>query len=178
MAMVWWSKTDPPSRDHMSARMYAEIAAMRKVFGKAPVHIDVSKLGLSWDTNFYVRTVDIDCNTRNIHQPIWSVSFQMLRDPKVKNVKHHKDDIYRLKIVYPTSYPNTDPRTTIESHDISGSPHLLGGGVLCLFDHSLSRSSGWDPAKSTVGTIAIWSVLWVRAHNYWLVTHSWPLAAE
>ncbi len=181
-SMVWWSTTSPPSRDKMSPRMFAEIKALQAIFNKKnPVLVDVTGLGIRWDTNFEVVTQSLNFNSADVSKPYWQVRFNMRRLDGHRKVRHHKNDTINLEIHYPSNYPSADPRAywdELAQYDVFQVPHVLMDMALCLFDHTMSRSSGWDPAKSTAGTIGIWSVMWIRAYWYYRETGRWPQAAD
>ncbi len=179
---VWWSSTVPPNRKKMSPRMFLEIESMHKIFNrKEPVLVNVAGLGIHWDVNFRVITHSLDFNTDNPFEPYWKISFHMAEVRGERRVEHHKNDVIDLEIHHEVDYPHRDPKAywdEIEQYSIFSVPHILSDKALCLFDHGMSRSTGWDPFKSKVGTIGVWSVLWIRAYWYYRLTGVWPEAAD
>lgn len=162
--MVWWGTREKPS-----ARMAVEIAAMKKVFHVGKLVRIPSHVG--WDSTFFLQTHDLKLVTTDVQGPYWLVSFSMR--PENASASIQSSDTYRIKILYQAGYPNKEPVVTLESHDVSDSPHKFQGGYLCLHNHSSTRA-GWDPSKSTAATFGLWSVEWVRAWLYWRRTDDWP----
>jgi hypothetical protein len=127
-------------------RLVLEKAAMLNVFPKAKLLLDRGRTQLFWE-------IDVD-------------------DVPNQNGKlvHHK-----IKVTYPQErYPETAPTGAVVEPYFPESPHKFGGGQLCLFNPSEGRNHGWDPAKSTGVTIALWSKEWIYAYYSWRETGRWP----
>lgn len=98
---------------------------------------------------------------------------------RVPDIKVGRKDFgpHTIKVCYPLSdYPSSFPTAVVlEPHLGRSSPHQHGGsGELCLFNPSEGRKHGWDPARSTAVTIALWAVEWLKAYYTWKKTGKWP----
>jgi hypothetical protein len=80
---------------------------------------------------------------------------------------------YRLAIVYPKHFPHECPRAHVLFPDVTGAPHVLADGSLCLFS---------DPFRPGVKTTALVvrnrSVVWFLAYEVWKATGEWMAPAH
>ena len=76
---------------------------------------------------------------------------------------------YRLVIDYPDRFPYEAPRAFVVEPRITGAPHVLVDGSLCLFDNPL--------AGIGLGTTALLvrnrAVTWFLLYEIWRVTSEW-----
>lgn len=161
-------------RGHASRRAKLEISKMKALFNiDKPVRLNY----LGWDVPFSVTTLqNPQLHYQDRSDVYWEIHFKMRNLPR-SPVGVNPTEPVELKIVYHGD-PTNEPHAYIPSHEhlILGepTPHHFGGGRLCLFDHGQSRALGWDPAKSTASTVAIWSIQWLRTYYYWKKTNNWP----
>jgi hypothetical protein len=145
--------------------MVVEIVAIKKLFDVTrPIKI---KKHTDWDGDFVLQTLDLELNTSETY-PFWVISFRMYHG----NVT--SSDTFKLKVQYPSDYPDKEPPVSCVSHDTSGAPHRFQGGYFCLYTHGSGHGSGWDPAKSTAATVALWGAQWLRTWLYWKRHNNWP----
>jgi hypothetical protein len=86
---------------------------------------------------------------------------------------------YRIKVAYPSTFPDHPPIVTIEGKKFPpGTPHLLDGGRPCLYWPSQGSSHGYDPGRTTAATLVAWTALWLHAYETWRATGTWPGRAE
>jgi len=166
---TWWG-----SRKQVTARMVFEIEAMRMLFSdKNPI---LFRQNVSWDGNFWVATHKLTLNT-DCPNPFWDARFRMTNDQDSRS-KINSRDMFHIQVLYTSNYPSSEPQANLKSHKIAGAEHYFSdGGKLCLHAHRTARD-GWDPAKSTAATIALWAIQWTRAWLYWKQTTVWPKASE
>lgn len=165
----WWGNPR-----EFTPRMWAEVAAMKAAFDVTKTSGVLIETRVYWDDNFYLSTHLLKLNiSSNPMQPFWTVIFSMRETDKKS--KSRSTDKFTLQIEYPESYPSSEPHVTIPSHKLGTmlANHIFPGGVLCLHNHSSSRT-GWDPSSSTAATFGLWSVEWVRAWQRSKRTGKWP----
>ena len=91
----------------------------------------------------------------------------------MKGIDHPE---HTLKIVYPDYFPALPPTAYVINPPIQPSPYQYRDGSLGLFNPHDGVEQGWNPAKSTAATIAIWSTEWLYAYYTWKITGTWPQA--
>lgn len=165
----WWGEGQKPS-----PRFAHEILSMKAAFPLEGLKQYDLPIRVHWDYGFKVQTIERRLNRDNPNELYWNIAFRFHEIER--RSQNGSQDMFRLKILYPASYPHDEPRVWLESHNVNNSPHLFGGGVLCLYQHGSNRSKGWDPGTSTAATFGVWSVQWVRAWLYWKRTNDWPNA--
>lgn len=163
---TWWG-----TRSKVTPRMVFEVDAMRMLFSeKRPV---LYRQNVSWDAHFFVVTHELNFNTDGA-LPYWEAKFQTINVPGSRSVINTRE-IFELQVLYSSNYPASEPQANLTNQNLSGAQHLFPGGKLCLHAHNSARD-GWDPAKSTAATIALWAIQWTRAWLYWKKTNVWPEA--
>ncbi|GAB4548588.1 MAG: hypothetical protein OHK0023_11910 [Anaerolineae bacterium] len=81
---------------------------------------------------------------------------------------------HTLKILYPSDYPVRPPEAYVVKPKIYSEKHQYEDGQLCLFNPKDGAGYGWNPAKSTAVTVALWGVQWLYAYYTWRATGTWP----
>ncbi len=163
----WWIDTG----NRPSTRLAVEVIAMKKAFVEK--ELTDFKYGASWDRPFQIKTLRKKLHIEGSAAPYWQLEFVMQPMPGVAPLLN-SSDVFKLQILYTSDFPGKEPQANYLSPDVSGSLHLfVSGNKLCLHNHS-SANSGWDPARSTAATIAVWSIQWARAWLSWKLTGSWP----
>ena len=81
-----------------------------------------------------------------------------------------KGNIYKIKIVYPPTFPYKPPKAYSINPKIKKSRHVYEDGHLCLFtpDERI-----WEP-KTTASTMVSWVAKWLHCYEVWLDTGEWP----
>ncbi len=161
MSDYWWGNPQ-----QFSARMWAEVAAMKAAFDVELKKGKKITTQARWDEPFILFTHKLKLNiSQDPRKPFWTVEFSMKET--VENSDARSNDHYRLKIQYLSDYPSREPQVTVPSHSLGTNlaNHVFEGGILCLHDHSSTRT-GWDPGSSTAATFGLWSVEWIRAWRY------------
>ena len=165
--MTWYRARGGKPTD----RLVLEVTKMKLLFD--PEKATEPDVVASWDVPFEVRTlVAPKFQYKRVDSPLWKIRFTMRN---LERGDFNPTDEFQMKIQYPVNYPADEPRVTLPSHhqEVINSPHRFGGGVLCLHNHNSSRT-GWDPAKSTAATFALWSIQWIRTLYYWKHSGRWP----
>ncbi len=165
MTELWWGTRQKPS-----PRFMIDIGAMKFAFNTKS--FTLFKQEVSWDTDFVISTTSLELLT-DTEQPKWIVKFRMLKDTKLPAKIEFNDEAI-LTIQYQENQIIA-PVADYVYPEVVKSQHNIGGHNLCL--HHGGARNGWDPAKSTVGTIAQWSVQWLRAWMYWTKYNEWPEAS-
>jgi len=80
---------------------------------------------------------------------------------------------YRLAIVYPKHFPYEAPRAYVLAPDVSGAPHRLSDGSLCLFDNPTHPG-----VKTTALVVRNRAVVWFLAYELWRATGEWMAPAH
>ncbi len=81
---------------------------------------------------------------------------------------------YDLVVSYPERFPFECPKAFIATPDITGAPHRLPDGSLCMFDDHV-RGIGPKTSALLVRTRAI---AWIAMYEKWLVTGTWKQPLE
>lgn len=132
------------SRSNVSPRLRLEVEAMRATFDDT-FKLVVPTLGLLyWEG-------EIELNLATLESPY-----------------------HRLKIVYPSEYPNRPAEAYVLKPRIYSEKHQYEDGQLCLFNPKDGTQYGWNPGKSTAVTVAAWAVQWLYAYYTWRSTGAWP----
>ncbi len=132
------------TRENVSPRLRLEVEAMRLTFGST-FKLIVPKYGLLyWEG-------DVEVNLARLRE------------------RNHK-----LKILYPSDYPNRPAEAYILSPKIYSPKHQYEDGQLCLFNPKDGENYGWNPARSTAVTVAAWAIQWIYAYYTWRATGEWP----
>ena len=172
--MSWWG-----SGNTATALLVKEVTAMKAVFDKESLKPVLKEVGRDNEVAYYIETLkrELELGRGNSY---WKLSFR-LHDTKEDYVrgKGALSRPYKIKILY-RNHPYQEPYVYVLSHRINHStPHVLrdddDGYVLCLWDHSSRTNRGWDPAKSTAATMALWATQWLRAWKHWEETNYWPI---
>ena len=132
------------ARNNVSPRLQLEFDAMRATFG------DTFKLVVPQFGQLYW-VGDVEINLRGL-----------------------RESIHRLKIVYPSEYPNRPAEAYVLKPRVYSEKHQYEDGQLCLFNPKDGAEYGWNPSRSTAVTVAAWSVQWLYAYYTWRVTGDWP----
>ncbi|KAF4505300.1 hypothetical protein G6O67_007264 [Ophiocordyceps sinensis] len=78
----------------------------------------------------------------------------------------YKDQTYRLKFLFPDSYPIEPPEVTFEAkpnRPIPMHPHIYSNGIICL---DLLGQQGWSPVQSAESvSVSIQSMLTSNSKN-------------
>ena len=81
---------------------------------------------------------------------------------------------HTMKILYPTDYPNRPPEAYVLHPKVWSKKHQYEDGQLCLFNPKDGQAYGWNPAKSTVVTVAGWGIEWMYAFYTFQAMGVWP----
>lgn len=104
--------------------------------------------------------------SRTVEGLSWRGDLRTSLDPKRR---------YIVRVTYPQGFPDESPVVTIEKPGLpSGTPHLLDGNRPCLYQPSQGSRHGYDPARTTAGTLVAWTALWIHAFETWRATDVWP----
>jgi len=76
---------------------------------------------------------------------------------------------YCLRIAYPDRFPFEPPKAFVQSPDISGAPHRLSDGSLCLWDNPFAA----DGPKTTALVVRNRAVVWFLVYEAWRATGAW-----
>lgn len=132
------------SRNNVSPRLRLEVEAMRATFDNT-FKLVVPTLGLLyWEGEIELNLATLD------------------------------DPYHRVKIVYPSEYPNRPAEAYVLRPRIYSEKHQYEDGQLCLFNPKDGTQYGWNPGKSTAVTVAAWAVQWLYAYYTWRATSQWP----
>lgn len=132
------------SKNNVSARLRLEVEAMRATFDNT-FKLIVPTIGpLYWEG-------DVELNLATLESPY-----------------------HRLKILYPSEYPNRPAEAYVLRPRIYSEKHQYEDGQLCLFNPKDGTQYGWNPSKSTAVTVAGWAVQWMYAYYTWRATGDWP----
>ncbi len=132
------------TRNAVSPRLRLEVDAMRESFG-GTFELHVPR----WDPLYWQGTVYIN----------------LAKLPRHDHV---------LKIIYPHEYPNHPPEAYIVEPRLYSEKHQFEAGQLCLFNPKDGTNYGWNPSRSTAGTVAGWAIQWLYAYYTWRITGEWP----
>ena len=132
------------SKNNVSARLRLEVEAMRATFDNNFKLIVPPVGALYWEG-------DVELNLSTLESPF-----------------------HRLKILYPSEYPNRPAEAYILRPRIYSEKHQYEDGQLCLFNPKDGTQYGWNPSKSTAVTVAGWAVQWMYAYYTWRATGDWP----
>lgn len=136
------------SRNNVSPRLRLEVEAMRATFDST-FKLVVPTLGLLyWEGEIELNLATLD------------------------------DPYHRIKIVYPSEYPNRPAEAYVLRPRIYSEKHQYEDGQLCLFNPKDGTQYGWNPSKSTAVTVAAWAVQWLYAYYTWRATSQWPGVEE
>lgn len=171
--MYWWSDVNPPDIRKPSRQMGKELIQMKALFDTtAPT---IYKASTRWDRDAKIITLEKNLNLDDSRHPYWEFVFQMSGapgEPRANFLPQGKKFV--IKVAYTSNYPDSAPQVVVDADEFRGYDHILttnddvgfsSGYVLCLESHNGART-GWDPAKSTAATYALWGIQWIRAYYY------------
>ncbi len=132
------------SRNNVSPRLRLEVEAMRAAFGDT-FRLIVPKKG----TLYWIGEVEI-------------------------TLQGVSPSSHMLKLLYPERYPLRPPEAYVLKPYIYSPKHQFEDGQLCLFNPKDGTTYGWNPARSTIVTVAGWAVQWLYAYYTWKQIGVWP----
>jgi hypothetical protein len=76
---------------------------------------------------------------------------------------------YLLAIEYPERFPHEAPKAFIVTPDVSGAPHRLSDGSLCLWSDPIAAAG----VKTTAVSVRSRAIAWFFVYENWRRTGAW-----